>query len=247
MNREELARRAGEINWFHCIDLGNGILTPGRVNAGSRLPALGIPEDLSGKSVLDIGAWDGFFSFEAEERGAERVLATDWFCWSGPGWGTKEGFELARQARESRVEDLDIDVMDLSRARVGRFDIVLFLNVLYHLRHPLLALEGVFDVTADLLILETHVDALDDERPSMIFYPGAEMWDDPTTWWGPNPAAVLSMLRDAGFQDASMYSCSSMEQRKARALYLRKTCGIPYERTMQQGWAVFHARRGPGK
>src|ERR1051326_1573020 len=94
MSPEELKQKVAAIQWWHRIDLGNGIITPGRDQTQDRLPGLGIPEDLRGLSVLDIGAWDGFFSFEAERRGAKRVLATDHFCWSGPGWGTKDGFDF---------------------------------------------------------------------------------------------------------------------------------------------------------
>jgi len=78
---------------------------------------LALPEDLSGMSVLDIGSWDGFFAFEAERRGASRVLATDSFCWSGEGWGNKDGFNLVRNVLNSKVEDLDIDIMELSPER----------------------------------------------------------------------------------------------------------------------------------
>jgi len=72
--------------------------------------------------------------------------------------GAKEGFELARRVLDSKVQDADIDVMDLAPERIGTFDLVLFLGVLYHLRHPLLALERVASVTEEQLILETHVD-----------------------------------------------------------------------------------------
>jgi tRNA (mo5U34)-methyltransferase len=110
-----------------------------------------MPADLSGKAVLDIGAWDGFFSFEAERRGASRVLATDSFCWDGGGWGSKAGFELARHALKSHVEDKWIVVEDLSPETVGVFDVVFFLDVLYHMRHTLLVLERVASVTSGLL------------------------------------------------------------------------------------------------
>jgi tRNA (mo5U34)-methyltransferase len=139
--------------------------------------------------VFDIGAWDGFYSFEAERRGAKRVLATDSFTWSGQGWGSKRGFELARKLLNSKVEDLNIDVMDLSPEKVGMFDVVLFLGVLYHLKHPMLALERVFSVTKELLILDTHVDLLGSKRPAIAFYPGSEVNRDNTNWSGPNPAA----------------------------------------------------------
>jgi tRNA (mo5U34)-methyltransferase len=188
-----------DVNWYHQIDLGDGIVTPGVDDTASRMAPLELPFDLSGKSVLDIGAWDGVFSFEAERRGADRVLATDSYCWSGEGWGTKDGFLTARRILGSGVEDVEIDVMDLSPERVGTFDLVMFVGVLYHLRHPLLALERVASVTGDQLILDTHTAMTEEPAPAMRFYPGTELNDDPTNWWGPNPPAVEAMLRDVGF------------------------------------------------
>lgn len=196
----DVATQIAGVNWYHQIDLGSGVVTPGVDNTASRMAPLDLPKDLGGRSVLDIGAWDGFFSFEAERRGAARVLATDSYCWSGEGWGTKEGFETARRILGSRVEDLEIDVMDLSPERVGTFDVVLFVGVLYHLRHPLLALERVSSVAADLLVIDTHTALVDDPRPVGLFYPGTELNDDPTNWWGLNPVAIEAMLRDVGFR-----------------------------------------------
>src|SRR5215217_7219370 len=144
MDSEELRAEIQRVIWYHTIPLPGGITTPGVDNTPSRLPKMRLPDDLSGRTVLDIGAWDGYFSFEAERRGASRVVAADYYAWHGVGWGTgqgKAGFQLARQALGSRVEDVDIDVMDLSPDRVGSFDVVLFLGVLYHLPNPLLALE----------------------------------------------------------------------------------------------------------
>ena len=224
-----------DIDWFHTIDLGDGVVTPGRVTCMSATQ-LGI-DDLSGKTVLDIGAWDGFYSFLCERHGAKRVLATDSVVWSG-GWRTgKSGFEMARRALKSRVEDMTIDVMDLRPDVPGRFDVVLFLGVLYHLRHPLLALERIFDVTGEQLILETHVDLADYERPAMVFYPGTELAGDATNWWGPNPLAVEGMLRTVGF-------------RQVRTLNVwRPEAGTTHwapddlAAAKQQGRAIFHAWR----
>ncbi len=139
---------------------------------------LKLPASFEGKSVLDIGAWDGFFSFEAERRGAAQVLATDYFAWHGVGWGTgrgKAGFELARRALGSRVEDQAIDVIELSPDRIGQFDVVFFLGVLYHLPNPLAALERVASVCRQQLILETVVDMIGVRRPAVAFYPGGEL------------------------------------------------------------------------
>jgi tRNA (mo5U34)-methyltransferase len=246
----DLRREVERIEWFHNIDLGEGIVTPGRYDNQAMLRTIGMPESLAGKSVLDVGAWDGFYSFEAERRGAARVLATDHFCWSGEGWGTKEGFELARRARGSKVEDLEIDVLDLAPERVGgKFDVVLFLGVLYHMRHPLLALERVLSVTGDLLILETHVERLPMRRPFAAFYPGTELNDDPTSWWGPNIAAVEAMLRDAGFRQVDVpyrtplhHTALRVGYRVARAGWRRVAKGRAFAPVATQARAVFHAR-----
>ena len=145
---EALRAKVEKIRWYHQIDLGHGVVTPGVDNSPKKLRLLALPESLDGKTVLDVGAWDGFFSFEAERRGAKRVLATDQFSWSAQGWGSKAGFELARTALRSKVEDMNIDVLELSPEKVGTFDVVFFLGVLYHMRHPLLALERIASVTA---------------------------------------------------------------------------------------------------
>jgi tRNA (mo5U34)-methyltransferase len=197
---EELRAQVAAIRWWHSIDLGDGIVTPGRSNLPDKIDYIGLPDDLTGLSVLDVGAWDGLFSFESARRGARRVVAVDSFCWNGPGWGTKAGFDLARRALNSRVEDREMEVVDLSPESVGVFDVVLFLGVLYHLTDPLRALQSIFSVTGDRLILETHTDLADCAYPAMRFYPGGELSGDPTSFWGPNPAAVEAMLRWVGFR-----------------------------------------------
>src|SRR5579872_7314564 len=111
MDREELQRATGAIDWAHTIDLGQGIVTPGRWNTPRVWERLQITGELKGRSVLDVGCWDGFYSFEAERLGARRVLATDEFIWRA---GHKAGFLLAREARNSKVEDREIDVLDLA-------------------------------------------------------------------------------------------------------------------------------------
>jgi Protein of unknown function (DUF1698) len=89
--------------------------------------------------------------------------------------------------------------MDLSPDEIGTFDVVLFLGVLYHLRHPLLALERVAAVVGELLVVETHVDLTFLRRAAAAFYPDDELEGDETNWWGPNASAVVAMLRTVGF------------------------------------------------
>ncbi len=205
---QALRAEVDQIKWWHPIDLGGGLITPGIDVTPARLAEIRMPEDLTGLTVLDIGAWDGFFSFEAERRGARRVLATDSFCWDGGGWGTKKGFELARRVLGSKVEDKWIEVLSLSPDTVGVFDVVLFLGVLYHMKHPLLALERVASVTRGQLIMQTQVDMLAVNRPAIAFYPGKELGGDPTNWCGPNPAALEAMLETVGFRKVEILSKS---------------------------------------
>src|SRR5262245_24434215 len=87
MDPDMVRAEVQKITWWHTIDLGNGIVTPGGdKHTQARLGDVKMPADLHGQSVLDVGAWDGFFSFEAERRGASRVLATDSHSWGKGGW-----------------------------------------------------------------------------------------------------------------------------------------------------------------
>lgn len=247
LTSDDLHARVAALRWYHTIDLGRGIVTPGIDDTPHRLRRAHIPDDLSGRSVLDIGAWDGFFSFEAERRGASRVVACDHYAWHGVGWGTgqgKAGFELARTALGSNVESLDLDVLDLTPERAGTFDVVFFLGVLYHLPNPLLALERVASVARDLLILETVVDMVGIRRPAAAFYPGKELNGDPSNWWGPNPAAVVGMLQSVGFARVDQVTPTpSTPVRALRAAWHAARGKNALGPAFRQDRAVFHARK----
>jgi tRNA (mo5U34)-methyltransferase len=244
MTTTDLERRVAAHRWYHSIDLGHGIVTRGIDDTPLRLARLQLPASLAGLSVLDIGAWDGFFSFECERRGAARVVAADYYSWHGSGWGAKAGFQLAREVLGSSVEDEDIDVMDISPERLGTFDLVLFLGVLYHLRHPLLAIEKVAAVTRGTLILETVVDLVGLGRPAMAFYPGRELNADPTNWWGPNQEAVVGMLKAAGFDDVRVLTPTpGRAYRGARAVWHRLEGKNALRPAFRQDRAVFHATK----
>lgn len=201
MTPSELKSRIDRLQWHHQIDFGNGILS----NGNTKIDVLRVQADayfrngITGQSFLDIGCWDGFNSIEAHRRGASAVLATDHFAWSKQCWGNRECFELARAQLAPSIKVLDIDLPDMTPERVGQFDVVLFAGVFYHLRHPFLALENLAKLARKTFIVETHLDGMDQARPVMIFYPGKELADDHTNWWGPNPACVEAMLRDVGF------------------------------------------------
>jgi len=198
----DLRRRVAQYQWFHSIDLGHGVVTPGVKSQellAAEARAIFGPCNLEGKSVLDVCAWNGYFAFEAKRRGAARVLATDDYCWSHPQYRGKETFDLACDALQVDVEDLQIDVSHLSLERVGSFDIVLFLGVFYHLIDPIRVLQSIAPIATERLVLETHLDLHDLGRPGMVFYPGAELANDESTWWGPNRQAIECLLRQFGF------------------------------------------------
>jgi tRNA (mo5U34)-methyltransferase len=198
----ELLAQVQRYFWFHSIDLGHSVVTPGNKSLKvlrAEADAIFAPLDLRGKSVLDIGAWNGYFSFEAKRRQAERVLATDHHCWS-PEINGRATFELARTVLKLDVEALDVDVPDLAPERVGQFDVVLFLGVFYHLVDPIRALQNLASLTRDVAVIETHLDLHTVDRPAMVFYPGTELNNDPTNWWGPNRPCVEALLQLVGFE-----------------------------------------------
>jgi tRNA (mo5U34)-methyltransferase len=101
VDRELLRRLVHGRPWWHQIDLGDGLITPGPDPSPEKLKGLAFPEDLAGMAVLDIGAYDGFFSFEAERRGAARVVAADYFCWTIPAESPTAGASTSRTGRSA--------------------------------------------------------------------------------------------------------------------------------------------------
>jgi tRNA (mo5U34)-methyltransferase len=239
--REEIEARVRELGgWFHNLNL-NGVQTaPDHFlgdypNVKWQTFAHVLP-DLRGRSVLDIGCNAGFYSIEMKRRGAERVLGID---------SDDTYLEQARFAAD--VNGMDIEFRRLSVYEVPqlkeRFDVVLFLGVLYHLRHPLLALDLLHDhVTKDLLIFQSmqrgskELPQLQDdyhfwrddifeqsEYPKMFFVEKSYS-NDWTNWWIPNRACVEAMLRSAGFEivdhpEEEVYLCRRKEQRSIESPY----------------------------
>ncbi len=244
----ETDREIMSIHWVHRIELPDGTVTPGDWDTTTYLPRLRLPASFAGKTVLDVGSWDGLYAFEAEKRGASRVLATDHYCWSGPGWGTRDGFDLAHRLLSSRVEAKDIDIADVSPETVGMFDVVLFLGVLYHLPDPLVALQRVSSVTREMLILETLVDLTFLRQPALSFQRGRSQpaslfrhWRrDPSTWFVPNEAAVVTMLEQVGFSNVErVFPNSSVTRRILHAL----NALLPFFNVQKNYRMVFHARK----
>jgi tRNA (mo5U34)-methyltransferase len=218
VNQQTISQRVQELGpWFHNIDL-HGVQTAPDHFLGD-YPRLhwqtfqnALPWDLRGRSVLDIGCNAGFFSIEMKRRGAERVVGID----SDPRY-------LAQARLAAEVTEIDIDFRQMTVYEVAalreRFDLVLFMGVLYHLRHPLLALDLLHEhVVGDLLLFQSMLRGSPDAGRVEKDYPFSE-WSvfdrldfpkmhfiehkysgDPTNWWIPNRACAQGMLRSAGFE-----------------------------------------------
>lgn len=191
----------GEIQWFHSIAMPDGDITDG-VRAHDvlmREADCAFSCGVEGRSVLDIGAWDGFFSFEAERRGAASVLSVDRPAWSGSNWGSKAGYDFAHGQLGSKARSEDVDLYDLDPEAQGRHDVVLFLGVLYHLTDPLGGLAKAAAMAGEVLVVETVTAMNHLEKPVLRHYPGRELNNDASNTFAPNTAALRSMLGDLGF------------------------------------------------
>lgn len=194
------SRELAKKGWYHSFQLPDGRVLDGVVSLeelATRVGQMPISQDLRGKRVLDIGAWDGWFSFEMERRGAE-VVAID--CVEVP------NFLFIHKQLGSKVDYRVMDVYQLSPENIGRFDIVLFLGVLYHLKHPLLALERVCALTKEVAVVDSFVIDGEEERqrgvagfPRLEFYETDEFGGQVNNWFGPNIACLSAMCRTAGF------------------------------------------------
>jgi tRNA (mo5U34)-methyltransferase len=243
----ELRAIVDGLPWYHSIQLKEGIVTPGVVRNSQVLPRLSLPSDLTGKTVLDVGAWDGFYSFECARRGADRVLATDSFVWDGRAWGSKESFDLARDvlALGSIVDDMLIDPMELSVDRIGVFDVVLYLGVLYHLRSPIEALERAADVCGELLVLETETALNFLPFPAARLHPGASLNSDPSNWFQFNISSLRELLYELGFSSVSVKYRYPYHRRVLRAMRGRLR-GAGFIAGLRSSRVVLHAHKGPG-
>tara|TARA_R110000751_G_scaffold98937_1_gene192262 strand:+ start:69 stop:794 length:726 start_codon:yes stop_codon:yes gene_type:complete len=195
---KRLLLKISSISWFHHFDKETfGFHTNGEKGEKNKVEAeaWGFDTNLfKGKSVLDIGAWDGYFSFWAEKMGAKRVLATDYCCWAEEAkyWGTQDGFNLAYDIIGSKIESKKIDVPDISIETVGKFDVVLFLGVFYHLPNPILGLQRAAEVTGDTLVIETAYEKTEGGALLELF--PKNLRGDPTNYWSPNIKCLKFLL-----------------------------------------------------
>ena len=189
------ARQLQQSGWYHSMEWPSGEITTGLQSLQQqrqRLSHFPIPQDLTGKSVLDIGAWDGWFGFELERRGAS-LTAID--------VAENPRYLAAKRRLNSQARYEVIDICDPAVVSLGRFDIVLFLGVLYHVKHPVLALEHVCALTRGLACIESYVIDHGDltAPPLMEFYEGEELCGQFDNWIGLNCSCLMAMARTAAF------------------------------------------------
>lgn len=187
-----------DAGWYHSFELPDGSLIEGTqplAHLRRRWDKLGLEDDLRGKRALDIGTWDGWFAFELERRGAAVTALDSAAC---------EGFDVVSRALGSRVERKLMSVYELDPAEIGRFDIVLFQGVLYHLKHPLLALEKVCSVADGLVFVESHVSGRPEEPARLEFYERRELRGQFDNWCGPNVECLLAFCRTAGLVELTL-------------------------------------------
>jgi tRNA (mo5U34)-methyltransferase len=221
-----LRREVAQIpHWFHSIELAPGVVTPGDKTPEIHRAELATIPDVRGKSVLDLGAWDGYYTFAAEARGASRVVSLDHFVWSldrgratelAREWreqnlpfrgyeGTdawqpvtlpgKRGYDLAHRTLGSRAECVVENFLEADLNET--FDVVLCLGIVYHMKNPILALEKVRSFTKGVAVVESE--AMEGDGSLIEFFERDELGGDFTDWWVPTERALAGMCRAAGF------------------------------------------------
>jgi tRNA (mo5U34)-methyltransferase len=205
--------------WYHTIELGPGLVSRGAYDHRTIVDRYGIPASLRGKTALDIGTWDGFWAFELERRGADKVVAIDVANIAGFDWlpamraqlgdsGQRESnFALAHAMRGSRVERFVCSVYELSPETVGTFDVVFCGDVLLHLFNPLQALINIRSVTREMAIIQSSVDSEIErnhpDKPWLSFglRKSEKVLGSECSYWFFNTRALREIMEYAGFEE----------------------------------------------
>lgn len=197
----KIVQQVNQLEWKHTIDLGNGIITPGKWGPPNPLIKKALAGvDLRGKKVLDVGCWDGLWAFEAEKLGAREVYATDLI--SQRELNEQSTFMLAREVLGSAVQYFPaLSVYDIRDLDVADFDVVLFFGVFYHLRHPVLAFTRLRQImrTGALLLTEGEVIHNDVEAFARFYYRDIH-FGDLSNWWIPTTACLREWIECCYFE-----------------------------------------------
>lgn len=251
------------VHWHQRWEVVPGVFTPGGNSVSDILGAVSLPGRLDGLRVLDVGAWNGCFSFECERRGAADVVA---YSLEHP---EESGFARLKSFLGSKVRYVQGSVYDLDPCRLGKFDLILFFGVFYHLRYPLLAVDRLRTVSAGPVLVETHV------LPDKLFLRGSRSWlgrlmrfshvfsrtpiwrqyapfelhpEDRSNWFGPNIQAVIESFESGGF--VTRHLCSWADRAAFKATpsleLLDRLQNGTYEGLAQHQIGVGLTARDPG-
>lgn len=226
------------VYWHQQWEIFQGVFVPGPNRVKFLCESAQLPADLSGKRVLDVGAWNGCFSFECERRGAREVIA---LSLEDP---VVSGFDRLKQVLGSKVQYVNGSVYNLNPEQMGTFDVILFFGVLYHMRYPLLAIDRLRSVSSGEVYVETHV--IDHHswlrgrlglltkllgRGAGVAMRTTPIWrqyrefelhpQDQSNWFGPNVLAVLEAFQSSGFTIVHTRSWRN------RAAFRARACPIP--------------------
>ena len=204
MERTALQEKVKEIDWMHTIDLGNGIVTPGKWPVNPRIVAAFDQIDFRGKKVLDVGTCNGLWSFEAERRGASEIHSIDYLTlvnyWCTP------GYKLAHEALKSKaIYNPDLSVYEVDALGSRDFDVVIFCGVYYHLKSPLLALAKLRKVlkTGGVIVIEGPV-IVDERCYAQFLYRDAV--PDRSNWWVPTRRCLSEWIECSFFEEIAEFT-----------------------------------------
>ena len=190
--------KMNSMQWWHSIPFAPTVRSNGFCIATDFIPHYLLNTiDFRGKSVLDIGCWDGFQLFYAESQGASRVVGVDDLSQRH---GGEQARDFARRHLKSKVEFVNMSVYDLTPKNIGTFDIVMMFGVLYHLIHPLLGIEKACGVCKSDFLMSSHFIPSTDTSPWCMLYPGEELAGDKTNWSGPNRSWIKHALEIQSFK-----------------------------------------------
>ena len=204
-SREALTERVRQLTWVHRIDLGHGLVTPGLRNPNHPVVMKALDDiDFRGKKVLDIGCWDGLWSFEAEKRGAAVVHATDLV--SQRDFHGQPTFRLAHEILRSRVQYTpDLSVYDVERLGVRDFDVVIYAGVYYHLKDPLRSFAALRGVMSAGGVLLTEGAVLNEEGCFARYYYRDKFMGDHSNWWVPTVSCLKQWIESNFFEEMRDY------------------------------------------
>jgi tRNA (mo5U34)-methyltransferase len=259
----DLAEQVAALGWYHTIELPGGVVTPGMFDLRRAAAKVPIPESLAGKRCLDVGTADGFWAFELERRGAAEVVAIDLIDPSkrditvganlrkplaeGESSRQARAFEIAHDARGSKVDWRNLSVYDLSPEAVGEFDFVFMGSLLVHLRDPVLALQTVRTVTRGEFMSYDAISpwlSITHPRQPAATLSGVARAD----WWIPNVAGLRRMIEAGGFTILRAGGVSFVTHRGR--LSARQFVRNPFRNTMlrlggiAQSWVIARPAHG---